>query len=400
MTTIIQNILNILFLLILLSLILFLGFQIVKGMIFMLRLTLGKHPKIDQKSFLRNVYQLSLMVLVLIAIVILSQRTVGTPKIVGENAISELKQVEFGGRKQWISIRGEDKNAPILLFLAGGPGGTQLAAVRHVLHELEKHFVVVGWDQPGSGKSYNSGKNLTHDDYVSDGIALTDYLIDTFNQNEIYLMGESWGSYLGVRLAEKAPEKYTGLITTGQMVSFLETERLDYTKAIELTFRSGNIDMMNKLIKNGQPPYFGEDVTFKISPYLGILNEEMARNPEIHNAGYNTLRDLLSPEYGILDKVNFFRGIVYTFNDVYQQLYELDLCETTPSLEVPVLMLIGRHDLNAPTQLAEEYFELLEAPHKSWVWFEHSGHNPWMNETDAFVKEVLFFKDMLVATNH
>lgn len=126
----------------------------------------------------------------------------------------------------------------------------------------------------------------------------------------------------------------------------------------------------------------------------------MARNPEIHNAGYNTLRDLLSPEYGILDKVNFFRGLVYTFNDVYQQLYELDLCETTPALEVSVLMLIGRHDLNAPTQLAEEYFEMLDAPHKSWVWFEHSGHNPWMNETDAFVKEVLFFKELLVATNH
>ena len=32
----------------------------------------------------------------------------------------------------------------------------------------------------------------------------------------------------------------------------------------------------------------------------------MARNPEISNAGYNTLRDLASPEYGILDKLYFF----------------------------------------------------------------------------------------------
>jgi pimeloyl-ACP methyl ester carboxylesterase len=338
------------------------------------------------------------MFLVLAIVVVLSQRTVGTPRIDGENAISELREVEFNGRKQWISIRGEDQAAPILLFLAGGPGGTQLVAVRHELHELEAHFVVVGWDQPGSGKSYGSGKNMTHDDYLADGIELTDYLIDAFGKDKIYLMGESWGSYLGVRLAEKAPEKYTGLMTTGQMVNFLETERLDYSKAIELTFRSGNFKMMNKLIANGKPPYFGKDITFKIAPYLGVLNDEMARNPNIHNSGYNTIRDILSPEYGILDKINFFRGIVYTFNDVYQQLYELDLCETTPALDVPVHMLIGRHDLNAPTQLAEEYFELLEAPHKSWVWFEHSGHNPWINETDAFVREVLFFKSLFTGT--
>ena len=398
MTTIIQNILNILFMLMLLSLLLFFGFAVIKGLIYMVKLMLGKRPKINQKTVLKDIYQLGLMFLVLAIVVVLSQRTVGTPRIDGENAISELREVEFNGRKQWISIRGEDQAAPILLFLAGGPGGTQLAAVRHELHELEAHFVVVGWDQPGSGKSYGSGKNMTHDDYLADGIELTDYLIDAFGKDKIYLMGESWGSYLGVRLAEKAPEKYTGLMTTGQMVNFLETERLDYSKAIELTFRSGNFKMMNKLIANGKPPYFGKDITFKIAPYLGVLNDEMARNPNIHNSGYNTIRDILSPEYGILDKINFFRGIVYTFNDVYQQLYELDLCETTPALDVPVHMLIGRHDLNAPTQLAEEYFELLEAPHKSWVWFEHSGHNPWINETDAFVREVLFFKSLFTGT--
>jgi hypothetical protein len=39
--------------------------------------------------------------------------------------------------------------------------------------------------------------------------------------------------------------------------------------------------------------------------------------------------------------------------------------------------------------LAEEYFELLNAPHKEWIWFERSGHNPWVNESFAFVNEVV-----------
>ena len=47
--------------------------------------------------------------------------------------------------------------------------------------------------------------------------------------------------------------------------------------------------------------------------------------PDIHNGGYNTFRDLFSSEYGALDKINFFRGIVNTFNSVYPQLYDIDL---------------------------------------------------------------------------
>lgn len=32
---------------------------------------------------------------------------------------------------------------------------------------------------------------------------------------------------------------------------------------------------------------------------------------------------------------------------------------------------------------------LLEAAHKEIVWFEHSGHSPWINERESFVEELL-----------
>lgn len=336
------------------------------------------------------------VVMVNAGLIIISQLTAHTPKIVDANgntpanSIAELRELELNGRKQWISLRGWDKNAPVLLFLAGGPGGTQMAAVRHELSQLEKHFVVVNWDQPGSGKSYNATntQNITVQTYIQDGYTLTEYLKERFSQEKIYLIGESWGSALGIFLVHKYPESYHALIGTGQMVNFAETERMDYAKAMEIAEINHDTALLEKLKANGEPPYYGEDVTWKSAVYLNYLNNYMASNPSIHNPGYNTLRDIGSSEYGLLDKINYIRGIINTFGHVYPQLYDIDLRTDYTRLGVPVYFFLGRYDINAPTVLAEEYEQVLNAPDKGIVWFEHSGHSPWINEREKFVEEV------------
>jgi pimeloyl-ACP methyl ester carboxylesterase len=326
-----------------------------------------------------------------------SQMTASTPRILDEkgavvpNSVAELLQVELNGRKQWISIRGWDQDNPVLLFLAGGPGGSQMAAVRYELPELEKHFVVVNWDQPGSAKSYGSTKieEINVDMYVQDGYALTEYLRERFAQEKIYLVGESWGSALGIFLAEKYPELYHGLIGTAQMVDFEQTEIMDYNLAMQIAVKRNDQKIISQLQKNGLPPYYGEGVTWRSAVYLNYLTAEMAHNSEIHNPGYNTFRDLGAQEYGLLDKLNYIRGIIDTFNQVYPQLYGVNLRTGSTELKVPVYFFIGRYDMNAPTSLVEEYFEVLNAPHKEIVWFEHSGHSPWINERERFVEQVL-----------
>lgn len=327
-----------------------------------------------------------------------SQFTAKTPQIFDEdgntppNAIAELTAVELNGSKQqWISLRGWDKDNPVILFLAGGPGGTQMGAVRRQLAELEKHFVVVNWDQPGSGKSYYAGKckDITADTYIEDGRALTEYLKERFNEEKIYLIGESWGSALGIFLAAKYPQDYHAFIGTGQMVDFLETERIDYAKAMELAGQRGDWGIVKRLKKNGEPPYYGKDVTWKSAVYLNYLNAYMAGIPGVKNPGYNTLQDIASPEYGLLDKINFLRGIINTFNEVYPKLYDIDLRKDYTKIDVPVYFFLGRHDYNAPTALTEEYERTLEAPKKGIVWFEHSAHSPWINEPEKFTEEVI-----------
>ena len=339
----------------------------------------------------------SIVMLITVVIVTSSQWAAATPRIVDENgntpvnSVAELTQIDLNGRKQWISIRGWDESKPVLLFLAGGPGGTQLAAVRHELAELEKHFVVVGWDQPGSGKSYYADaiENITAETYLQDGHALTEYLRDRFGQEKIYLVGESWGSALGIFLIDRYPEVYHAFIGTAQMIDFAETERLDYAKTREIAKEKNDTATLNKLEANGVPPYYGKDITWRSAVYLNYLSAYMAGNPAIHNPGYNTFRDIFSPEYGMLDKINYARGVIHTFNHVYQQLYGIDLRKDYTRLSVPVYFFEGRHDVNAPPALVEEYVKVLDAPQKEIVWFEHSGHSPWINEPGKFIDELL-----------
>ena len=330
-------------------------------------------------------------------LIALSQWTASTPAITDEQgnrpagSIAELVRVDLNGRREWITIRGWDKEKPVLLFLAGGPGGTQLAAVRHELAELEKHFVVIGWDQPGSGKSSGAVriKDISVETYIADGHALTGYLKERFGKEKIFLIGESWGSALGVFLADRYPEDYYALIGTAQMVDFVQTDRMDYHNVMEMAMSTGDNALVGRLTRNGEPPYNGKGVALKTAVFLNYLSAKMANDPRIHNPGYSTFRDIGSPEYGLLDKINFFRGLIETFDQVYPQLFSIDLRWDFAKLEIPIWFFLGRHDLNAPASLAEDYERVLQSPSKGIVWFEHSGHSPWINERDKFTEEVL-----------
>ncbi|MFN8486188.1 MAG: CPBP family intramembrane glutamic endopeptidase [Caldilineaceae bacterium] len=116
----------------------------------------------------------------------LSQVYAATPPILDANkqplpnSIAVLEKVNLGGSEQWITIRGKDVTKPVLLYLGiGGPGAGGFPASALSLKPLEDHFVVVNWDQPGTGKSYNAApiSTLTVDRFVADAHELTQELV-------------------------------------------------------------------------------------------------------------------------------------------------------------------------------------------------------------------------------
>src|SRR6478672_7356876 len=95
--------------------------------------------------------------------------------------IDEAGYVNIGGIEQWVTIRGQDRANPVLLFLHGGPGDVTSCWTFRMFDPWEDHFTVVQWDQRGAGrtlkKSGTAGApSLTVDRMAQDGIELAEYL--------------------------------------------------------------------------------------------------------------------------------------------------------------------------------------------------------------------------------
>lgn len=334
--------------------------------------------------------KVSLLTGALLALMVaLSQSTAFTPAIDGPDPIAELRPITVNGRAEWLSLRGQDRSKPVLLFLSGGPGGSQLVTARHCFADLERDYVVVTWEQPGAAKANGaiSADDITLDTYLSDGAAVTGLLREEFGQDRIYLMGESWGSALGLMMAREHPEYYRAFVGTGQMIDFLETERIDYQMALEDARRTGNRKLVDKLEEQGPPPY-KSGIALKTNAYLSPLYGTSARTGQLHGATFSTMDGPYGVEYGLLDKVSFFWGLYRTFDSFYGKLYPIDLRQCAAEQQIPIHIFHGRYDYNAPAGLVEDYYARLSAPRKSLVYFEHSGHNPWQTENELFIDHV------------
>jgi pimeloyl-ACP methyl ester carboxylesterase len=116
--------------------------------------------------------------------------------------------VHIGGNDQWVLERSENVDNPIILFLHGGLGTSQLTLNRRNTKNLEKGFIVVNWEQRGAGKSYNAIKDvgkMNIDQFVQDTRELTLYLLKKFHKQKIFLVGHSWGTVIGALTVSRYP---------------------------------------------------------------------------------------------------------------------------------------------------------------------------------------------------
>ncbi len=311
------------------------------------------------------------------------------------DGIESLEPVEIRGSQQWVLIRAERPDAPVLLFLHGGPGMPLLQRARYFDSRLVQHFVVVQWDQAGAGLSRWAGYPRTAlrvERYVEDTLALVAWLRERFGVERIFLAGTSWGAMLGNLVVARAPESFHAWVSGATATDLRRDEAVGYEWLLAEARAARDDVAVAELEAIGPPPYrrlldVGRQRTW-LRRYGGVHHQPFP--------GYLAVTyGWASPEYDLLDVALAPLAELWSVSATYFQIVEgVDLLAQVPRLEVPVWFVHGRHDMNTPGAVAREFYEKLEAPKgKHWVWFESSAHMPHFEENAAYqrllIEEVL-----------
>jgi pimeloyl-ACP methyl ester carboxylesterase len=297
-------------------------------------------------------------------------------------SIAEVHYLRLGGLDQWVMLRGENLVNPPLILLHGGPGLTESSLFHHFAAPLEKDFTIVYWDQRGAGKSFNRKiprSSMTVEQFIADLDELVDFVRKRVEKDKVVLYGHSWGSALGALYAARFPEKVAAYVATGQIGDWAAGESSSYAFAVAEALRLHDDRALKKLRAIGPPPYTAQSV----------WTERMQLMRLEGNADVGTLWSLLRivlarPESSILDLPNILRGFRFSLDAMWREVSRLNLNKLVPALQVPVFFLLGRKDHWVPPETSVAYFDALTAPSKRLVWFEQSGHEPFVDEPAEF----------------
>ncbi len=312
-----------------------------------------------------------------------------TKEIDSPDSIAELGTLNINGLDQYLLIRGNHVENPVLLFLHGGPFNTYMPS-HHSLMGLEERFITVEWDQRGSGFLHDIGDldpgTLTVEQYVSDIQELTKYLIKRFNKEKIYLIGFSWGSFIGLKAIDENPELYHAYIGMSQLVNAAESEQVSYSYILETAKKKKNHDAIVALEALGYDPSKLEErgVLGYWKSYFGYSLHNTS-SEEIWKKAKQNCTEYLKSDYLKKRENSRFSGDF----TLMESMSSTDFVKELPRVDIPVYFFAGRYDLVTPFQIVEEYYETLEAPYKEIIWFEKSAHIPSLEETEEFTKAVI-----------
>ncbi len=301
-------------------------------------------------------------------------------KVVSDNGIDEAKAVEIGGIRQWVTVRGRDRRNPILLVIHGGPAAPELP--NRYLFEAPwlDYFTVVEWDQRGAGKTYalndpaKVAPTLTKARMVDDAEELAAWLRAAYGKKKIFVMGHSWGTVLGLSLAERRPEWLYAYIGVGQIIDMRAGEKVGYDWVLQQARAAGDATAVKELTAiapypeaDGALPLSKIDTERKWSVHFGGLTHGRGAYDVWENA------ERISPDYSEADFKAIDAGSGFSFPVLLPQLAATDFTMLT-RLRCPLLIFAGRYDYTTPAAPVKRWYDRLTAPAKRFIWFENSAH--------------------------
>lgn len=294
--------------------------------------------------------------------------------------------VPIGGIDQWITIKGDDQNNPVVLFLHGGPGDALSPFADALFQGWEKDFTLVQWDQRGAGRTYSKNgasiePTMTVQRMAQDGIEVAEYLTKQLNQKKIILEGESWGSVLGIYMAHARPDLIYAYIGVAQVVNWQEGLFAGYRHVLDLAHIAGNQEAITALTALGTPPWHSVSKWPVYRKWERVFQTKLVTAPPAPMS--------ISPEYGSpqersqYEEADDFSFLHFWGRELSGPLTAVDLLSGATNFAVPIFVIQGEEDLTASPVIAKCYFDAITAPKKQFVLVPGTGHEPSTTELET-----------------
>lgn len=327
----------------------------------------------------------------LLAIFVITIRSITyfSNHIAADGGIDEGLYVTLGGQEQYVLIRGEKTDNPVIIWLHGGPSGSDAFANYTFQKYLVDDYTVVNWDQRGCGRTYFRNKKLdpnnetaTFKQAQTDLDELVDYVCNRFQTGKVILVGHSYGTMLGSKYALEHPEKVSAYIGVGQVVSF-ESEIYSYHDALE------------KARSNGDDTSEMEAAYKTYVENSNLVNMMILRSKvskyHIAEKEVNTIWLGISSPYMGFDDIRWFLKQTGSLEDYFalnEQLFDYvmvtDVRDYGTEYYVPVGFISGSCDWITPVKFTWDYFDLISAPQKQISLLDGCGHSPQYDSPEEF----------------
>jgi len=293
--------------------------------------------------------------------------------------ISEEMFVKIGGIYQWITITGTERRNPVILFLHGGPGSSSSPFAEVYFAGWEKDFTLVQWDQRGAGRTHGkNGKSIeptmTVERMTEDGIEVAEYLREHLHKQKIILVGGSWGSILGIRMAHARPDLFYAYVGYAQATNWQGDLAASHSWLLKIAQGKDDRPALDALNVLGAPPWDSIDKWLSYAKVMNGYQPELATAPM---PPFGTVASKYEADFkngGVWLEANDFSFRHFWGPTLCGPLTRVDLTSLT-DFKIPIFFVKGEFDLTCPPDLTRAYFEKIRAPRKKFYVVPGTGHN-------------------------